>query len=60
VIKKAKGKRQESTREGPIPDSQLMPILYFLFPDAEEEPVNISTAIAYSSIAYSKQRPEDG
>jgi len=46
VIKKAKGKRQESTAEGPIPDSQLMPILYFLFPDAEEKPVNISTAIA--------------
>lgn len=38
VIKKAKGKRQELTPEGPIPDSQLMPILYFLFPDAEEEP----------------------
>jgi len=46
VIKKAKGKHQESTPEGPIPYSQLMPILYFLFPDAEEKPVNISTAIA--------------
>ena len=44
VLKKAKRKRHESTPEGPIPNSQLMPILYFLFPDAEEEPVNISNA----------------
>jgi hypothetical protein len=46
VIKKATAKHHDSTPEGPIPNSQLMPILYFLFPDAEEEPVNICTAIA--------------
>ncbi|XP_069677662.1 rab3 GTPase-activating protein catalytic subunit [Periplaneta americana] len=39
VIKKAKGSRQSSNQEeGPIADNQLMPILYFLFPDAEDEP----------------------
>jgi hypothetical protein len=41
VIKKAKGQYQKSTPEGPIANNQLMPILYFLFPDAEDKPVNI-------------------
>lgn len=40
VIEKAKGQRQVCAPEGPIADSQLMPILYFLFPDAEDEPEN--------------------
>jgi hypothetical protein len=41
VIEKAKGQLQVSAPEGPIADSQLMPILYFLFPDAEDVPVII-------------------
>ncbi|PNF28242.1 hypothetical protein B7P43_G07221, partial [Cryptotermes secundus] len=40
VIEKAKGQRQVYATKGPITDSQLMPILYFLFPDAEDEPEN--------------------
>ncbi|XP_021920083.1 rab3 GTPase-activating protein catalytic subunit isoform X2 [Zootermopsis nevadensis] len=40
VIKKAKGQYQESAPEGPIADNHLMPILYFLFPDAEDIPKN--------------------
>jgi hypothetical protein len=39
VIEKAKGQRQVCAPEGPIADGQLMPILYFLFPDAEDKPV---------------------
>lgn len=39
VIEKAKGQHQVYATKGPIADSQLMPILYFLFPDAEDEPV---------------------
>jgi hypothetical protein len=39
VIETAKGHHQVCAPEGPIADSQLMPILYFLFPDAEDEPV---------------------
>jgi hypothetical protein len=39
VIEKAKGQLQVCAPEGPIADNQLMPILYFLFPDAEDESV---------------------
>jgi hypothetical protein len=49
VIEKAKGQRQVRAPEGPIADSQLMPILYFLFPDAEDEPVNIHNSMILAS-----------
>jgi hypothetical protein len=53
VIEKAKGKLQVLASEGPIDDSQLMPILYFLFPDAEDVPVIIHNGMILVRIVIS-------
>nr|CAD7397861.1 unnamed protein product [Timema cristinae] len=36
VVKRAKHPRKEKSQEGPITDDMLTPILYFLFPDADD------------------------
>nr|CAD7196421.1 unnamed protein product [Timema douglasi] len=36
VVKRAKHPRKERSQEGPITDDMLTPILYFLFPDADD------------------------
>lgn len=42
VISKASGKKNKNV-EGPISEEILMPVLYFLFPDAENHSVRVAS-----------------
>ncbi|KAJ9596359.1 hypothetical protein L9F63_012634 [Diploptera punctata] len=59
VIKKAKGAHQEPSQEGPISNSLLMPILYFLFPDAEDEPKSPYSEELGNNCSFNNQQMEE-